>query len=115
MKYMMMIAGSEDVWAGQTPEDGKRLYDEVSRWWGEQVEAGRIIGGHQLQPVATATTVRRTPDGDTTVTDGPFVEGKEVIGGYAILDVADLDEAIGIASSWPMPDVLEIRPVVDDD
>ena len=114
MKYMMLIAGNEDVWAGITPEEGKRLYGEVSRWWGEHAQAGRIVGGHQLQPVATATTVRRSVDGETTVTDGPFVEGKEVIGGYGILDVADLDEAIAIASSRPMPDVLEIRPVVDD-
>ena len=44
MKYMMLIAGDEDVWAGPTPEEGKRLYDEVSRWWGEHAEAGRIIG-----------------------------------------------------------------------
>ena len=113
MKYMMLIAGSEEAWEGATPEAGRELYDQISRWWGEHAAAGRIVEGHQLQSVATATTVRRNGDGDVTVTDGPFVEGKEVIGGYGILEVADLDEAIAVASSWPAPDVLEIRPVVD--
>jgi hypothetical protein len=113
MKYMMLIAGSEEAWEGATPESGKELYDQISRWWDEHAAAGRIVEGHQLQSVATATTVRRNGDGEVTVTDGPFVEGKEVIGGYGILEVADLDEAIAVASSWPAPDVLEIRPVVD--
>lgn len=113
MKYMMLIAGSEEAWAGQTPEEGKELYDRISRWWTEHATAGRIVEGHQLQSVDTATTIRRNGDGETTVTDGPFVEGKEVIGGYGILEVENLDEAIAIASSWPAPDVLEIRPVVD--
>ncbi|MDQ2689608.1 MAG: YciI family protein, partial [Chloroflexota bacterium] len=74
---------------------------------------GRIVAGHELQPSSTATTVRIGPDGGATVTDGPFVEGKEVVGGFAILDVADLDEALAIASSWPVPDTIEIRPIVE--
>jgi hypothetical protein len=49
------------------------------------------------------------------VTDGPFVEGKEMVGGYAIVDVPDLDAAIRLASSWPAPDTLEIRPLVTGD
>ena len=51
-------------------------------------------------------------NGAVTVTDGPFLEGKEVVGGYAIIDVPDLDAAIRLVSSWPAPDMLEIRPVV---
>ena len=50
-----------------------------------------------------------------TVTDGPFVEGKEMVAGYGILEVPDLDAAIRVASSWPAPDTLEIRPIVERD
>ena len=114
MKYMMLIAGSEEAWSGLSEQEEHRLMSEIGRWWGEQAAAGRIVEGYQLQPAATATTVRPNggPDGPT-VTDGPFIDAKEVVGGYGILDVADLDEAIAIASGWPGPDVLEIRPVIE--
>jgi hypothetical protein len=56
--------------------------------------------------------VRVSREGDAAVTDGPFIEGKEMVGGYAILDVANLDEALALASSWPSPDTLEIRPLL---
>ena len=79
----------------------------------EEVAAGRIVDGHQLQPAATATTVRLDREGRPTITDGPFIEGKEMVGGYAILDVADLDAALAVASSWPAPDVLEVRPIME--
>ncbi len=115
MKYMMLIAGSEEAWDALSPDESQQMMERIGGWWGEHSAAGRIIEGHQLQSVATATTVRRNGDGAATVTDGPFMEGKEVVGGYGILDVADLDEAIAIASSWPAPDVLEIRPIVERD
>jgi hypothetical protein len=112
MKYMMLIAGSEEGWAHLSAEEQGALYGRIGAWWGEQMAAGRIVEGHQLEDSATATTVRIAPDGGTTVTDGPFVEGKEMVGGYAILDVADLDAALSVASSWPAPDVLEVRPIL---
>jgi hypothetical protein len=113
MKYMMLIAGSEEAWSAMPPEEEQRLMGEIGRWWGEQVAAGRIVEGHQLQPTSTATTVRPNGSGGAAVTDGPYIDAKEVVGGYGILDVADLDEAIAVASGWPGPDVLEIRPVVE--
>ena len=114
MKYMMLIAGSEETWATRTDEQNAALLERVERWWGEQAAAGSIVEGHQLEPSPTATTVRIGLEGGTTVTDGPFVEGKELIGGYGILDVPDLDAALRIAAAWPVPgDVLEIRPVVE--
>jgi hypothetical protein len=116
MKYVMLIAGNEDTWAGRAPEESAALYERIGRWWGKQSASGRVIGGNELEPSPTATTVRIGMDGGTTVTDGPFIEGKELIGGYGILDVADLDEALKIAASWPVPgDVLEIRPIVERD
>jgi len=114
MKYMMLIAGNEDVWASRAPEENAALYQRIGRWWADESAAGRVIDGHELEPSPTATTVRIGPDGGTTVTDGPFIEGKELIGGYGILDVADLDAALSVAASWPVPDdVLEIRPIVE--
>ena len=113
MKYMMLIAGREDAWTAMSQEETDRLMGEIGRWWGEKAAAGTIVEGYQLQPVATATTVRPNGDGGATVTDGPFIDAKEVVGGYGILDVADLDEAIAVASEWPGPDVLEIRPIVE--
>ena len=98
MKYMMLIADSEDGMATATDEE-KATYARIRAWWNEHAAAGRIIEGHELQPSSTATTVRIAPDGDTTVTDGPFVEGKEMVGGYGILDVPDLDAALALASS----------------
>ena len=116
MKYMMLIAGNEDLWASRAPEENGALYERIGRWWGEKSASGRVVGGHELEPSPTATTVRIGMDGGTTVTDGPFIEGKELVGGYAILEVADLDEALDVAGSWPVPgDVLEIRPIVERD
>ncbi len=83
MKYMMLIAGSEEAWAGRTAEETRALYARIGAWWDEQAQAGRIVDGHELQPTATATTVRIGNDGSATVTDGPFAEGKEMVGGTA--------------------------------
>jgi hypothetical protein len=113
MKYMMLIAGSEEAWAARSEEENRRLYERIRAWWEEQAAAGRIVGGHELEPSATATTVRIADDGGVSVTDGPFIEGKEMVGGYGILEVDDLDQALSVASGWPVPgDVLEVRPVV---
>jgi hypothetical protein len=111
MKYMMMIAGPEGATQGLSAEEYEAAYTAVERWWEAQVDAGRIIGGHQLEPAATATTIKVSPGTNPSITDGPFVEGKEMIGGYAILDVPDLDAAIALASEWPLSATLELRPV----
>ncbi len=113
MKYMLIIAGAEDGWSHMSEADQAALYATVGAWWGEHSATGEILDGYELQPPSTATTVRRSPNGEVTVTDGPFVEGKEMIAGYGIIDVPDLDAAIRLAGSWPGPDVLEIRPIVE--
>jgi len=112
MRYMVLIAG-ENTWAGLTEAEQAALYERIGSWWDEQAGQGRIVDGHELQGVETATTVRRGADGNVTVTDGPFVEAKESIGGYAIVDVPDLDAAIALVSGWPAPGALEIRPLVE--
>jgi hypothetical protein len=109
---MVMIAGG-DEWQRLADAERTALYERVGAWWNEHAERGEILEGHELQGVETATTVRRGTDGNVSVTDGPFVEAKESVGGYAIIDVADLDAAIALVSGWPGPDALEIRPLVE--
>jgi hypothetical protein len=111
MKYMVLISGN-DAWDGLSENEQREAYGRIVSWWNEHAERGEIIDGHQLQGVETATTVRRDRNGNATVTDGPFVEAKESVGGYAIIDVPDLDAAIALVSEWPAPDTLEIRPIV---
>ena len=113
MKYMVLIASAADAWDHMDSEEQRALYQKVAGWWNEHAASGEIVDGPQLQSADTATTVRISRDGDTTVTDGPFVEGKEIVGGYALIDVPDLDAAIRLMSGWPAPDFLEIRPIVE--
>jgi hypothetical protein len=116
MKYMMLIAGDEEQWASRGEDETRELYARIGAFWSAETAAGRIVDGDELEPVATATTVRIATDGSTSVTDGPFIEGKEAVGGYAILEVDDLDAALSVAAKWPVPGgVLEIRPIVQRD
>ncbi|RJL30165.1 hypothetical protein D5H75_24245 [Bailinhaonella thermotolerans] len=82
-------------------------YAAVERWFAEH--ADRITHHRHLAPKETATTLRLR--GEPMVTDGPFMEGKEVVSGYAEIEVADLDEAMAVARSWPACPVVEIRPL----
>ncbi len=111
MKYMMLMVRQDDEW--EALSDGERDMDAIMRWWSALVEQGVLRGGEQLQPARTATTIV-WKDGDPVITDGPFMETKETIGGYGIIDVPDLDSAIEIARGWPgVGHKVEIRPVVE--
>lgn len=111
MKYMLMFMTDEQKWDLRKPEieDAMR---RIGQWWEEHSKSGQIRGGEQLKDADTATTVRQR-DGKVAVTDGPFSESKETIGGYALIDVKDLDEAIALAKSWPALSTIEIRPIVE--
>lgn len=122
MKYMLMFAGSEEYYEAfqSFPEEKrKEALARVDRWSQEQAAAGRLLEGHSLQPASTATTLRieqgrdGLPTGKALVTDGPFIDAKERIGGYVIVDVPDLDAAIALARSWPAGGTVEIRPLAD--
>ncbi|HEV8229694.1 MAG TPA: YciI family protein [Candidatus Limnocylindria bacterium] len=109
--YMLMFVGS-DEWRSTTPkEQMERAYAEIGKWWQDLENKGVIKGGEELSPGHTATSVKRV-NGSMRVTDGPFLESKESVGGYAVIEVNDLDEAIAIAKSWPGGDV-EVRPTVE--
>jgi len=113
MKYVLLFGGTmEGVDQLDNParEQAMADYERSNRWFEKYTKAGKVLGGHELQGPSTATTVTHH-DGKVAVTDGPFIEAKEVIGGFAEIDVADLDEALAMAKEWP--GTVEIRPIVD--
>jgi hypothetical protein len=108
VKYILLI---------NVPVDAPAEPDMIERHmkFAEAAAArGKLVGGDQLEDVATATTLRRRSS-ETIVTDGPHAETKEYLGGYYIIDCADLDEAIEIARGVPQSDggSVEIRPLVE--
>ncbi len=114
MKYLLTLYRDESRFADMTPE---QLQQNMRRWDAytrEAEQAGVHLGGEGLQPSATATTVRIEQSGDHIVSDGPFAETKEQLGGYYLLDCKDLDEALAWAKRIPMPGgTVEVRPVMD--
>jgi hypothetical protein len=114
MKYLLTIYTDESRYASMTPEDSGRLMAEYGAFGREAQEAGVLLGGEGLQPTATATTVR-VRDGETLFTDGPFAETREQLGGYYLLECADLDEAARWAAKIPdaRAGAVEVRPVMD--
>jgi hypothetical protein len=113
MKYMLTLIGEEGGWDDVTPE---QMQAEMGRWeeFGKALEqAGAFLAGEGLQESATATTVR--VDGDErVVTDGPYAETKEQVGGFYLIECENLDEAIEWAKKVPLSaGGVEVRPVMD--
>ncbi len=109
-EYLILIYGDEA--ALDNPEPGE--FGQMMK--GHQVfgerNAAVLRGGNALQPTATATSVRQDPSGEFVVTDGAFAETKEALGGYYLVEAADLDEALALAKQVPMPfGGVEIRPI----
>jgi hypothetical protein len=111
VKYMLLLVRTDEEW--ETLSDGERDMDAIMRWWGGLAERGVLSGSNQLQPARTATTISWR-NGESVITDGPFMETKETSGGFGIIDVPDLDDTIEIARSWPaVGHKVEIRPVAE--
>lgn len=114
MKYVLLFCGSDEdaaAFAARSEAELSERYTQVGRWFADN--CARIGATNQLQGPETATSVRFGPGEPPVVTDGPFLEGKEQIGGYAEAEVPDLDEALEMARTWPGRGTVEIRPVVD--
>ena len=113
MKYALLIYTREEERERAAPEVIEQTYEQYARFGREFGE--RIVGGEELQPTATATTVRLEggPGGDVVTTDGPFAETKEQLGGFYLIEAADLDEAIRVAAKVPSAGYgsIEVRPV----
>jgi hypothetical protein len=111
MKYMLLIYASEQAWTEQERAD---CYGESTQIAHQLQAKGKYLGASPLQPVATATSVQ-VREGKRLVTDGPFAETREQLGGFFMIDAANLDEAIEIAGRIPgaRKGTVEIRPVVE--
>ena len=110
MQYMVLLFGEEYPEPG--PED-PGFEEYLAPWVAfSEKHAAVITAGSALAPQSTATTIKRVFNGGDTVVDGPFAETKEVLGGYYIIDVADLDAALAIARDIPIPaGSIELRPI----
>ena len=115
MKYMLLIYGSEES-QPRTEEAVKRVMDEYWAYEKAVADAGVMLGSDALQGVESATMVQVTEGGERIVTDGPFAETREVLGGYYLLDVPDLDAAIDWAARCPGArhgSRIEVRPIIE--
>lgn len=117
MKYAMLLNGDESEYAEATPEQTEAGMREIFAWFEKWNAAGKIAdGGVHLQPTTTAKTIRPAADGSMVVTDGPYLELKEVIGGLVVLEADDIDDAVAVASTWPGMTgsaSIEVRPIFD--
>lgn len=113
MRYAMLIIGDETAWDSLDAEQHAAAMSEIYAWFEKWGAAGKLAsGGAELASSSQARTVRAG-----VVTDGPYLEAKEVIGGVTFLDADSIDEAVDIVSSWPGVaegrNTIEVRPVVE--
>ena len=109
MRYLLFICAEESL--DRSPGLEEQIAPAAQAWVAEMAGRGVRLQGHQLRPVSDATTVR-VRDSEVLVADGPFAETKEQIAGFDIIEAADLDEAIEVASKHPVASygTIEVRP-----
>ena len=114
MKYLMLIYQNEQEWDAHTEAEVQKIYQEYGKLRQELIEGGQFVGGSQLHPIATASSVR-VREGKPLVTDGPFAETHEQLGGYFLIEAKNLDEALAIAARIPSAreGTIEVRPLIE--
>lgn len=119
MRYLLTFYADEAEWMGLPEGERNAAIGRIGEWYGALARAGTIVDGQRLAGGKRATTtvrlgrIQRTGDAPL-VTDGPFVEAKEAVGSFAIVDAKDRDAAIEIAKTWPAGGLVEVRPVDDE-
>jgi hypothetical protein len=116
MKFVMLICGDDDDWTNLPAGDEQDLMKQIYAWYERWQPTGKILdGGAELESRHNAKTIRSGADGEPVVTDGPYIELKEVIGGFVLLDCENIDDAVAVASTWPRGagmGAIEVRPVM---
>jgi hypothetical protein len=115
MQYLMLIYMDPDRWAELPVDERNRVHEACGAWHEELVKSGHSLGAFGLQPASTATTLRAR-NGKVVITDGPFAETKEVLGGFEWLECKSLEEAIAITRRFPSlgaGSTTELRPLVE--
>jgi hypothetical protein len=115
MQYMLLIYSPPSDWQSVPAEQRQAVMEAYGSFTEELQASGKMVAGDALQPISTATSIR-VRDGETLTTDGPFAETKEVLGGYYLIDVETLDEALDWGAKIPGAQfgTIEVRPVVTD-
>jgi hypothetical protein len=115
-KYMLMFIDRDGGWDGVSKAENDKIQAGIMSWWGDLMAKGLVTSAGKLQGKEHATTVRRV-NGTMRVSDGPFIETKEHVGGFGVIQAADLDAAIAIAKGMvvllPEGLGLEVRPTVE--
>lgn len=113
MQYLLLIYGPESHWDKQGAGERDKVLEEYGAFTQSVAKSGHLRGANELDTTSKATTVRMR-DGKRLVTDGPFAETKEQLGGYYLVEAKDLDEAIGIAARIPSVrwGSIEVRPII---
>ena len=114
MKYMLLIYHDEKGWDTITEAERQQIYGEYRNLSERLASRGQLLAGSELQPIATATSVRVRDDKEL-ITDGPFAETHEQLGGYYLIEVNNLDEATSIAAQIPSArtGTVEVRPLAE--
>jgi hypothetical protein len=114
MKYLCLIVSDENHWERMSKAETESWMGEYNAFTDSIKTSGHFVGGEALQPTTTATTVR-VRSGKISTTDGPFVETKEQLGGFYLIEARDLNDAVQVAARIPSARVgcIEVRPVVD--
>jgi len=113
MQYLLLIHDDEEAFLALSDEDKATMYREYGALTAALQDSGAYVGGNQLQPTSSGVTVR-VRDGEQVVTDGPFAETKEQLGGYYLIEADSLDEALEWAAKIPSARVgsIEVRPLM---
>ena len=116
MQYLLMIYGNEEAFGKISKVEKEGILKEYGEFTKSIAQSGHYRGGNELADISTATTVR-VRDKKKLVTDGPFAETKEQLGGYYLVEAKDLDEALGLAARIPSArwGSIEVRPIVPHD
>jgi len=114
MKYVLLIYDDEKMWATMGEGERQKMFGEYGQFTQDVRASGQYQAGAPLQPTSKATSVK-VRNGKRIVTDGPFAETREQLGGFYVVEAADLDEAIGIAARVPSVRIgtIEVRPVME--
>jgi hypothetical protein len=112
MDYLLLLYAQEDGWTSMTPEQQQQGMAAYMAYTEALKKAGILKGSNRLQPIASATTVRLV-DGKSQVLDGPYIDSKEQLGGYFMIEAPDLDTALAWAARCPGAShgTVEVRPV----
>ena len=116
MKYMLLTYLDEKAWLALSPEEQQQEMAACGPHVEKMMAARKILGGAPLHATTSSTTLRYR-DGKSLITDGPFAETREQLGGYTLIEADDLDDALAVAKGFLVPSrvpfSLELRPIVD--